>query len=214
MIDADTVEIHGKRIRLTGIDATGARHKRLDATGAFYFCGSLSATALDQWIGTDPMTCAQAGRDDRDRMLAECSLRGANVQDRPVGRGHAIAYRSCYKAYGPQEFEPRRPKTGVWAGQLIEPWNWRRGHRLPSERPTRAMRYGAFAPAGSAPEPREEIRAKFCDRLCGQPALPATLARHRRRWRRPITFHCFGGFVRPYLALRLSWDGGREAARL
>jgi endonuclease YncB( thermonuclease family) len=146
VVDADTLEIHGERIRLTGVDAPESHQKCRDAAGAFYLCGSVSANALDLWIAGNPVTCVTAGRDRYDRALAECSVRGASIQDWLVSHGYAIAYRSFSKAYVPQELKAREARAGVWAGEFIEPWNWRKGQRLRGEKPTRAMLSGAFAP--------------------------------------------------------------------
>src|SRR5215510_4371918 len=49
VIDADTLDIHGQRIRLVGVDASESKQKCRTA-GKFTLCGAKAANALDQWI--------------------------------------------------------------------------------------------------------------------------------------------------------------------
>jgi endonuclease YncB( thermonuclease family) len=147
VIDADTIEIHGERIRLVGVDAPESGQKCLDARGAQYRCGTVAANALDAWINRNPVTCNAEGRDRYQRLLAACTVRGVSVQEWLVTNGYAIAYRSYSMAYVPAEQRARTAKAGVWAGRFVEPWNWRRGQRLAGERPTQAMLRGEIAAA-------------------------------------------------------------------
>lgn len=139
VIDADTLEIHGARIRLVGVDAPESHQKCLDGANRFYLCGSAAANALDVWIAGNPVSCTPVGVDRYKRTLAECRVRGQSVQSWLVLNGHALAYRAYSTAYVPDELKARDAKLGVWSGSFIEPWTWRRGQRLPGEKPTKAM---------------------------------------------------------------------------
>jgi endonuclease YncB( thermonuclease family) len=61
VIDADTIEIHGQRIRLHGIDAPEGGQTCLDAAGRNWRCGQRAALALQDLIGRRTVTC-----DERD----------------------------------------------------------------------------------------------------------------------------------------------------
>lgn len=142
VIDADTLEVHGQRIRFNGIDAPEGGQRCLDAKGALVRCGQIAANALDAFIAGNPVTCTISGKDRYDRALGGCSVRNVDLQDWLVRNGHALAYRQYSKAYIPAEEEARRNKAGMWAGEFVEPWNWRKGTRLPAEGATKA----SFAP--------------------------------------------------------------------
>ncbi len=51
-----------------------------------------------------------------------------------VGNGLALAYRRYSVAYVPHEDAARLAKAGMWRGEFVPPWEWRRGKRL--ARPT------------------------------------------------------------------------------
>ncbi|HVY90044.1 MAG TPA: thermonuclease family protein [Hyphomonadaceae bacterium] len=134
VVDGDTLDIHGDRIRLVGVDAPEHNQKCLDASAKFTRCGAESANALDQWINRNPVSCAIEGKDRYGRFLGKCSVRGADMQDWLVRNGHAIAYRQFSTAYVPAELAAQRMKVGIWSGEFVPPAQWRKGERLPGEK--------------------------------------------------------------------------------
>jgi endonuclease YncB( thermonuclease family) len=145
VIDADTLEITGQRVRLVGVDAPESGQKCLDEAHRFVRCGSISANALDAWINRNPVTCAIEDTDRYGRLLGQCSVRGQNMQEWLVSNGYAVAYRQYSTAYVQAELQARAAKAGIWAGEFISPWDWRQGLRLEGEKPTKAMTSGKFA---------------------------------------------------------------------
>jgi endonuclease YncB( thermonuclease family) len=145
VIDADTLDIGKQRIRLTGVDAPESGQKCLDAKQKFVRCGSIAANALDAWINRNPVTCVIEDKDRYGRFVGKCSVRGQNVQEWLVTNGYAVAYRAYSTAYVPAELKARKAKAGIWAGEFIQPWDWRQGLRLDGEKPTKAMLDGKFA---------------------------------------------------------------------
>jgi endonuclease YncB( thermonuclease family) len=67
VVDGDTVEIHGKRIRLFGIDAVESGQRCQKGRQALV-CGRESAFALADRIGERAITCS-GGEFDRYRRL-------------------------------------------------------------------------------------------------------------------------------------------------
>ncbi len=145
VIDADTLEIRGQRIRLVGIDAPESGQKCRDASARFFRCGAVAANALDKWINRASVACEIEGKDRYGRLLGQCEVRGQSVQQWLVLNGYAVAYRSYSTAYVPAELAAREAGSGFWAGEFIMPWDWRQGLRLDGEKPTKAMLSGKFA---------------------------------------------------------------------
>jgi endonuclease YncB( thermonuclease family) len=144
VVDADTLDIHGQRIRLVGVDAPESGQK-CRAGGKFIRCGANAANALDKWIDRNPVSCAIEGKDRYGRLLGKCSVRGQSLEEWLVGNGHALAYRDYSTAWVPAELKARKAKAGIWAGDFVAPWDWRKGQRLDGEKPTKAMLDGRFA---------------------------------------------------------------------
>ncbi|MEZ6031243.1 MAG: thermonuclease family protein [Hyphomonadaceae bacterium] len=145
IVDADTLDIHGERVRLNGVDAPESGQKCKDADGRLYRCGSVAANELDAWINRNPVSCAVTGKDRYGRLLADCSVRGESIQAWLVSHGHALAYRAYSTAYVAAELKAQANRVGVWAGEFVMPWDWRQGLRLDVEPPTKAMIDGKFA---------------------------------------------------------------------
>jgi endonuclease YncB( thermonuclease family) len=143
VVDADTLDIHGERIRLVGVDAPESKQQCRNGQGTLYRCGQIAANALDLWINSNPVTCAIEDKDRYGRSLGQCSVRGESVQEWLVANGHALAYRSYSKQYVPAEEKAHAEKVGIWASTFIEPWDWRKGVRLEGEKPTKSAQSAA-----------------------------------------------------------------------
>ena len=71
VIDGDTIEIHGERIRFNGIDAPEATQLCEDTGGRTYRCGARSAEALAEWLASSSPVRRQGFWDNRLRELTE-----------------------------------------------------------------------------------------------------------------------------------------------
>lgn len=130
VIDGDTLEIHGQRIRLWGVDAPEARQSCDDADGAAYACGRQSANRLDERLENKTVSCWLQDTDRYGRMVARCETDGADVGAWLVRQGHAVRYaRYAGAAYLIEEVAARRDKAGIWAGSFTDPEDWRRERR-------------------------------------------------------------------------------------
>ncbi len=63
VIDGDTLEIAGKKIRLHGVDPPESSQTCQDRQGAAYRCGQRAALALADKIGSAPVSCGTRIRD-------------------------------------------------------------------------------------------------------------------------------------------------------
>jgi endonuclease YncB( thermonuclease family) len=128
VIDGDTIEIHGERIRLFGIDAPeSGQHCTRD--GVTYRCGKDAAFALADKIGRRVVTCVRRDTDRYGRMVAVSQADGVDVSEWMVQQGQAIAFRKYSLDYVADEDRARIAKVGMWAGDFENPFDFRRQMR-------------------------------------------------------------------------------------
>ena len=131
IVDADTLEVAGQKVRLQGIDAPESAQSCRQAGGQHYQCGDHATQALRTRIGPDAVTCTIEGRDRYLRALGICyAADGTDLNGWLVSQGHALAYRKYSTKYVPQEDQAKAAQAGLWAGEFVQPWDWRRGVRL------------------------------------------------------------------------------------
>lgn len=129
VIDGDSIEIEGRRIRLHGIDAPDGRQSCKDAAGKSYPCGQRAASALADKITSRTIRCNPKSTDSSGSKVAVCWLDNVNLNIWMVSQGWAIADRSGSANYMPWENEARKAKRGLWAGTFTEPSEWRRSQQ-------------------------------------------------------------------------------------
>lgn len=128
VIDGDTIEILGTRIRLNGIDAPESG-QNCNISGERYRCGQKAALFLQDVIGRSQAICMPLGSDRYERIIASCTTDNRDLGSVMVANGWALAYRKYDTVYVPQENDARDARIGIWAGEFVEPWLWRAGQR-------------------------------------------------------------------------------------
>ena len=91
VIDGDTIEVQGQRIRLHGIDGPEGRQLCFD-DGDPWLCGTDAANALRNKIGDRQVTCEELDRDCYERVVAKCPVDGEDLGEWMVLRGWAKRY--------------------------------------------------------------------------------------------------------------------------
>ncbi len=125
VIDGDTIEIHGTRIRFHGIDAPESRQECIRADGKSWRCGQQAAFALSDRIGRATVRCEPRDRDRYGRVVAVCSKDGEDLNRWLVRNGWAVAYRKYSADYVADEAIARSAKANIWSGTFEMPWDWR-----------------------------------------------------------------------------------------
>tara|TARA_R110002020_G_scaffold221868_1_gene430057 strand:- start:979 stop:1560 length:582 start_codon:yes stop_codon:yes gene_type:complete len=131
VVDGDTISISGNKIRLSGID-TPEKNQTCRKASVTWRCGHKATETLRDWTYTKKVRCIGDTKDRYGRLIANCFVDGYNVNARLVYEGLALAYRKYSKQYVPEEDKARAAKRGMWAGEFVPPWDWRRGERLDS----------------------------------------------------------------------------------
>lgn len=130
VVDGDTLDLDGRRIRLLGMDAPEMA-QTCERRGVAYPCGDEARAALRAMID-GPVSCRATGRDRYRRELATCSSGDRDLGREMVLRGLAVAF----GRYDAEEREAREAARGVWAGPFVRPAEWRRQHAPDQGRPT------------------------------------------------------------------------------
>lgn len=128
VIDGDTLEIHGTRIRFHGIDAPESRQTCLRA-GEPVRCGKDAAFALSDFLGRKTVSCEPLKLDRYKRIVARCEVGKQDVEAWMVSNGHAVAYRKYSTEYVEVEELARAAKRGIWGTEFEMPWDWRKRTR-------------------------------------------------------------------------------------
>ena len=133
VIDGDTINVGAVRVRLHGIDAPESEQSCL-AGGKRWPCGQRATRALAGEIGGRAVACRERDRDRYGRIVAVCRHGGRDVNAWLVDQGWALAYRRYSRAYVDEESSARAARRGIWDGEFVAPWDWRRGERLARSR--------------------------------------------------------------------------------
>ena len=130
VIDGDTIDIHGERIRILDIDAPESRQTCTKPDGTEWRCGQQAALALADWIGQRPVTCASDSRDKYGRALARCVVAGEDVATWLAVNGWTVPYRDCKcEVVRDAAGKAKVAGVGIWSGAFVMPWDFRHGQQ-------------------------------------------------------------------------------------
>ncbi len=120
VVDGDTLQLMGERVRLFGIDAPEAGQICLDAAGRGWDCGSFATAALVALTATETR-CEGQDRDRYGRLVARCYAGRADIGAALVEAGAAFAYARYSSDYLALEARASAARRGVWVGQADRP---------------------------------------------------------------------------------------------
>lgn len=129
VVDGDSLELGGQRVRLLGIDALELHQTCRDGSGAGIACGQEARAALAALVADGPLRCTEEGTDRFGRSLARCTNgRGEEINRTLVREGWALAFTGDTR-YAAEERAARQARRGIHAWAFVPPAEWRRGQR-------------------------------------------------------------------------------------
>lgn len=128
VIDGDTLDVQGTRIRLHGIDAPESSQLCYRDSKPSQ-CGREAANALGALLGRQHVRCEDKTRDRYGRMVGVCYLGGQDLNAWMVSQGWAMAYVLYSRDYAAMEQQAKTARLGIWATEFDAPWDWRKGKR-------------------------------------------------------------------------------------
>ncbi|MEW6106936.1 MAG: thermonuclease family protein [Bacillota bacterium] len=124
VVDGDTLDLDGRRIRLHGIDAP-EKGQLCTKNGESYDCGEASKQHLTYLLIGERLICSERSKDRWGREVAMCLAGTADVAALMVRHGWAVAYAEYSKDYVEDERFARTNGMGLWAKDFVPPKEWR-----------------------------------------------------------------------------------------
>ena len=133
VVDGDTIHIGNNKYRLEGIDAPEAGQKCL-LKDKEWRCGKSATESLKERIRDfSELKCEGREKDAYGRILAICFSGNKDINAWMVKNGWALAYTKYSQKYLKEQKYAKKKRLGIWKGDFISPWDWRKGKRLNSQ---------------------------------------------------------------------------------
>jgi endonuclease YncB( thermonuclease family) len=114
VVDADTLRLSDRVVRLAGISVPARGETCRDGSGHDFDCGVAAANALAALVRETPVDCQLHGTDGMGRAMAVCQAGGQELNRALVDAGWARADRSS-PALKAAETSARSQRRGLWA---------------------------------------------------------------------------------------------------
>jgi endonuclease YncB( thermonuclease family) len=114
VVDADTLRLSDRVVRLSGISVPARGETCRDAQGQNFDCGVAAANALAALVREAPVDCQLRGADGMGRAFAVCEAGGRELNRALVDAGWARADNSS-PALEAAETTARDQRRGLWA---------------------------------------------------------------------------------------------------
>lgn len=125
VIDGDTLQIGGRFIHLHGVDAPESGQS-CRASGERYLCGVMATMWLAIKVRGREVRCEGTERNRLGHLIAVCHVGGRDINADLVEAGWALANRRYALDYVDREDAARAAGRGIWRGEFVPPWEWRR----------------------------------------------------------------------------------------
>jgi len=135
VVDGDTFEIGGDRIRLFGIDAPEIGQPCTLNSGAEIDCGAWVDAQVTELYEGKTASCEGRERDRYDRLIATCQVNGEDMGRTLVAEGLARAFLFYSEDYAADEKGASIAGRGIWQFTMAEPAAYRANQSQAPEAP-------------------------------------------------------------------------------
>ncbi len=141
VINGDLISVNGTRfgaeckdgttVRLHGIDAPELDQLCRRSDGAIFKCGLYAASFLLERVRDQIVVCHGNSRYVDGNWLMRCYIDDENINAYMVQQGWALSYEMLSRRYQDEEAIAMEQNKGIWNFEFTDPWDWRKGKRLP-----------------------------------------------------------------------------------
>jgi endonuclease YncB( thermonuclease family) len=135
VIDADTWDVGGKRVRLYGIDAPELDQTCEAPDGVTWACGAWATDQVRQRFHGQNADCERRDIDRYGRIVARCAVAGQDVGRVLVSEGLAFAYRRYAMDYDLDEKAAAVNDRGLHASRIQSPAQFRASRAADADAP-------------------------------------------------------------------------------
>lgn len=129
IVDGDTLEVAGTKIRLFGVDAPEHGQICRDVTNSGYDCGAKASVQIESLIAGQAVSCLPRTTDRYGRTVAVCSVGGHDLGREIVSAGWAVAFERYSRDYVGDETRAHERRLGLWQGSFERPSDYRADKR-------------------------------------------------------------------------------------
>lgn len=119
-------ELNGHFIKLFGMDAPDLAQTCLDKRQQKYDCGHQAKERLERLILGKNVTCQILMTTPKSDYVAVCTLGEYDIGATMISVGWAVANRALTDVYVPYEDMAHQKHLGLWEGQFVAPWTFRK----------------------------------------------------------------------------------------
>lgn len=137
VVDGDTIDVGGTRVRLHGIDAPEADQTCTTEQGQVWACGAWVTDQVTTLFSGRQAHCEAVTTDRYNRIVARCTVKGEDIGHTLVSEGLAFAYRKYAQDYVFAEKSAAVRDVGLHASRVQNPSQFRKTRavgRAPQDR--------------------------------------------------------------------------------